>query len=159
MVFDDFSNSSPIALDRCTSTLGLRSLFFALSGAIQHLRYLNYGLSLVLCFIGVKMVCAEGPTLANAICGWLGRDVPAWVPAEDSLHLPTWVSLIVICSVLAVTVVVSLVFKPHEESEKSLRSSSSSDAHDLPLGSSSSGAAQADPAPEGDREAPAEPQT
>lgn len=36
--------------------LGLRSLYFALAGAIAYFRYLKVGLSLVLAFIGVKML-------------------------------------------------------------------------------------------------------
>jgi len=36
--------------------LGLRSLYFVLAGAISYFRYLKYGLSLVLAFIGVKML-------------------------------------------------------------------------------------------------------
>lgn len=36
--------------------LGLRSLYFVLAGAIAYFRYLKYGLSLVLAFIGVKML-------------------------------------------------------------------------------------------------------
>lgn len=36
--------------------LGLRSLYFALAGAIAYFRYLKVGLSLVLVFIGVKML-------------------------------------------------------------------------------------------------------
>ncbi len=35
--------------------LGLRSLYFVLAGAIDYFRYLKYGLSIVLIFIGVKM--------------------------------------------------------------------------------------------------------
>ncbi|MFN0067932.1 MAG: TerC family protein [Limisphaerales bacterium] len=38
--------------------LGLRSLYFALAGAIEYFRYLKVGLSLVLIFIGVKMLLA-----------------------------------------------------------------------------------------------------
>ena len=36
--------------------LGLRSLYFVLAGAIGYFRYLKFGLSIVLVFIGVKMV-------------------------------------------------------------------------------------------------------
>ena len=36
--------------------LGLRSLYFVLAGAIQYFRYLKVGLSIVLVFIGLKMV-------------------------------------------------------------------------------------------------------
>ena len=119
--------------------LGLRSLFFALSGAIQHLRYLNYGLSIVLCFIGLKMCAAEGATLIQAICGWIGRDLPAWLPTEvidgkvvaQGYHMETWHSLAVICTLLTITVIISLVFRPKGgDEEKSLTTSSSS--HDLP---------------------------
>ena len=36
--------------------LGLRSLYFVLAGAIQYFKYLKIGLSIVLVFIGVKMI-------------------------------------------------------------------------------------------------------
>lgn len=36
--------------------LGLRSLYFALAGVMLLFRYLNYGLSLILVFVGVKML-------------------------------------------------------------------------------------------------------
>ncbi|WP_035066235.1 TerC family protein [Nitratidesulfovibrio termitidis] len=36
--------------------LGLRALYFALAGVIHRFRYLKYGLSLVLVFIGAKMI-------------------------------------------------------------------------------------------------------
>ena len=39
--------------------LGLRALFFALSGMMQSFIYLHYGLSAILAFIGVKMILAH----------------------------------------------------------------------------------------------------
>lgn len=39
--------------------LGLRSLFFALSGMMQLFRYLKYGLSIILTFVGVKLLIAN----------------------------------------------------------------------------------------------------
>jgi tellurite resistance protein TerC len=36
--------------------MGLRSMYFALAGLMEMFRYLHYGLSLVLSFIGVKML-------------------------------------------------------------------------------------------------------
>jgi tellurite resistance protein TerC len=39
--------------------LGLRSLYFALSGMMGKFRYLNVGLALVLSFVGVKMLIAQ----------------------------------------------------------------------------------------------------
>ncbi|WP_317195496.1 TerC family protein [Rufibacter psychrotolerans] len=39
--------------------LGLRALYFALAGIMQLFHYLHYGLSLILVFIGVKLVISE----------------------------------------------------------------------------------------------------
>ena len=39
--------------------LGLRSLFFAVGGLLRYLHYLKYGLSLILIFVGVKMLLPE----------------------------------------------------------------------------------------------------
>jgi len=65
--------------------LGLRALYFALAGIIEHFRYLKVSLVFLLAFIGVKMLLAH-------------------------LHpIPTWVSLTVIASVLFVGVVASLI--------------------------------------------------
>lgn len=145
--------------------LGLRSLFFALSGAIQHLRYLNYGLSIVLCFIGLKMCAAEGPTFIQAFCGWIGRDLPAWLPTEikngevvaHGYHMQTWHSLLVICTLLGITVAISLIFRPKGEEEEVTSLSSSSDDlpavgadEDAPLSSSSAAPSSAPAAEAGE---------
>jgi tellurite resistance protein TerC len=66
--------------------LGLRSLFFVISGLMGRLRYLNAGLAAVLCFVGVKML------------------------AEPWYKLPTPASLGVIALILTVSVVASLRF-------------------------------------------------
>ena len=39
--------------------LGLRSIYFALAGLMQIFHYLNYGLCLILVFVGTKMLIAE----------------------------------------------------------------------------------------------------
>ena len=55
--------------------LGLRSLFFVLSGFMQSFRFLKYGLAAILGFIGVKMILAEtlewhiSPTLSLGVLG------------------------------------------------------------------------------------------
>jgi tellurite resistance protein TerC len=41
------------------AVMGLRAIFFALSGVIQRLYYLNYGLAAILIFLGLKMVGSE----------------------------------------------------------------------------------------------------
>jgi tellurite resistance protein TerC len=52
--------------------LGLRSLYFVLAGAISSFRFLKYGLSLVLLFIGIKMLLDphDRPPL------WFQIDIP-----------------------------------------------------------------------------------
>jgi tellurite resistance protein TerC len=39
--------------------LGLRALYFALAGCMQIFKYLQNGLSIVLCFVGVKMILTD----------------------------------------------------------------------------------------------------
>jgi tellurite resistance protein TerC len=82
------------------AVLGLRSLFFALSGFMGLFRFLKYGLVVILVFIGVKMLLAETGGFLAA-CGVTG--VPEF-------HVPTGISLGVVAGVLAVTVAVSLAF-------------------------------------------------
>ena len=41
------------------AVMGLRALFFALSGVIQKFYYLNYGLAAILAFLGLKMITSE----------------------------------------------------------------------------------------------------
>ncbi|MCL2464563.1 MAG: TerC family protein, partial [Micrococcales bacterium] len=81
--------------------MGLRQLYFLLGGLLRRLTFLPYGLAVILGFIGLKM-------LAEALHGnevpFLNRGQPfAWAPA-----IPTWVSLVVIAVVLAVTVAASV---------------------------------------------------
>lgn len=64
--------------------VGLRSLYFVLAGAVRKLRYLNIGLSVILCFVGAKMLL------------------------ESVVPVPVYVSLLVIVSILGVTVVLSV---------------------------------------------------
>jgi tellurite resistance protein TerC len=73
--------------------LGLRALFFLVQGLLDRLVYLSTGLSIILAFIGVKL-----------ILHWLHVDVSAAVP-----EIPTLASLAVILGILAVVVVASLV--------------------------------------------------
>ena len=65
--------------------LGLRSLYFLLAHLVDRFVYLKIGLALVLAFVGAKMLGAH------------------------YVHLPNWLSLAVIVSVLAITIIVSLV--------------------------------------------------
>ena len=65
--------------------LGLRSFYFLLAGALPLFRYLDAGISSVLIFIGAKML------------------------AEPWLHVPTYLSLVVVSALLGTAVVASLL--------------------------------------------------
>ncbi|HLA63677.1 MAG TPA: TerC family protein [Rhodothermales bacterium] len=72
---------------------GLRAMFFLLVGVIEQVRYLHIGLGLVLTFIGGKML-AE--------------------PIFD-LHVPTWLSLVVVTGLIAASAVFSWVAAVREQ--------------------------------------------
>ena len=84
--------------------LGLRALFFLLSGVIDRFRFINYGISAVLVFVGIKMVA----DYAAKLWGWVG-------PHEDLI--PYWAALVVIGGLLAIAVAASLLIRPplHEQ--------------------------------------------
>lgn len=65
--------------------LGLRAMYFLLAGVMPYFRYLNYGLSAVLIFIGLKML------------------------GEKWVEVPTWLSLLIVGGLLTVAVVASLL--------------------------------------------------
>lgn len=65
--------------------LGLRALYFALAGIMHLFHYLNYGLAVILVFVGTKMLLGKGT-------------------------IPTEVSLLVIAGVLITSVMLSLLF-------------------------------------------------
>ena len=73
--------------------LGLRALFFLVQGLLDRLVYLSLGLSIILAFIGVKL-----------ILHWAHVDLDPRVP-----EIPTLVSLVVIVLILLVVTVASLV--------------------------------------------------
>jgi tellurite resistance protein TerC len=66
--------------------LGLRALYFLLSGVINTFRWLKLGLSVVLVFVGLKMLL------------------------EEVIHVPIAMSLAVIGSLLVVSIVASLIW-------------------------------------------------
>lgn len=68
------------------AVLGLRSLFFAISGLMKLFHYLQYGLAVILGFVGVKMLIA------------------------DFYKINIGVSLAVIASVITLSVIASLVW-------------------------------------------------
>lgn len=81
--------------------LGLRSMYFALAGMLELFHFLNYGLSAILIFVGSKML------LSNEGFELLGL----------RLHykIPIGVSLGVVASLLALSVLASLIFPPKDK--------------------------------------------
>lgn len=73
--------------------LGLRSLYFALSGVMKYFRFLKVGLSIILVFVGIKMIIV------------------------DFYKFPILISLGIIISILTISVLASLI-KPKQESDK-----------------------------------------
>jgi tellurite resistance protein TerC len=71
--------------------LGLRSLYFALAGMMEIFHFLNYGLAIILAFIGVKMVASE------------------WI------NIPIGVALGFVLGVLAISIAASLIFPKYDE--------------------------------------------
>ncbi|HEX8598227.1 MAG TPA: TerC family protein [Chloroflexia bacterium] len=77
--------------------LGLRALYFALAGIMDRFHYLKLGLSVVLGFVGAKMLL------------------------EAVVHIETWVSLVVVASVLTIAVVASLLRPPDKHLAEIIR--------------------------------------
>ena len=90
--------------------LGLRALYFVLEGALAKLVHLGHGLSLILAFIGVKLV------LHWAHGVWPG------VP-----EIPTLLSLGVILGILAVVTLTSLLANRRAEADASAPASEPED--------------------------------
>jgi len=65
--------------------LGLRSLYFVLAGAIDYFRFLKVGLSVVLVFIGAKMLISH------------------WRP------IPTTFSLVVVAGIIVASILISMI--------------------------------------------------
>ncbi len=82
--------------------MGLRQLYFLIGGLLQRLVYLSLGLSVVLGFIGVKLVMEA--LHENELPFVNGGEHIDGVPA-----IPIWLSLVIILGTLAVTTLASLV--------------------------------------------------
>jgi tellurite resistance protein TerC len=88
-IFGVTSDSFIVLTSNVFAILGLRALYFLLAGGMKRLHLLNYGLGIILAFVGTKML----------------------LEAVD-VHVPVWLSLTVIVSVLAITTVASIMLPP-----------------------------------------------
>jgi tellurite resistance protein TerC len=82
--------------------MGLRQLYFLLGGLLERLVYLAAGLSVVLGFIGVKLVLEA--LAENNLPFINGGEHVGWAP-----HIPIWLSLTVIISTLVTATAASLL--------------------------------------------------
>nr|WP_221381849.1 TerC family protein [Actinoplanes polyasparticus] len=92
--------------------MGLRQLFFLLGGLLERLVYLNYGLSAVLAFIGVKLFLEALHT--NTIPFINGGHGVHWAP-----EIPIWLSLLIIIGTLGIATAASLI-KSSRDAKKEL---------------------------------------
>lgn len=99
-VIPDPSKKMLIYSSNIFAVLGLRSLFFLLNGAASKFDYLQQGIAVVLLFIGLKMLV---PMLEFA-----GVD-------KKYLHIPEWLSLLVI----VVCITGAIVYSAYHKKEKS----------------------------------------
>ena len=76
--------------------LGLRALYFALAGITKYFRFLKYGLSAILIFVGIKM-CISG-----------------------FFKFPVLISLLVILGILTISVLSSVIIKEKSKNQDTL---------------------------------------
>ncbi|EJF51557.1 integral membrane protein, TerC family [Schaalia georgiae F0490] len=102
--------SEPFLVFSCTvfALMGLRQLFFLVDSLLSRLVYLGFGLGAVLAFIGVKLIL-------EALRGGALPFVAGGAPLASLPEIPSALSLCVVVSVLAVTVVASLVASSTKE--------------------------------------------
>jgi len=82
------SNPFIVYTSNVFAILGLRALYFALAGIMGLFHYLHYGLSVILVFVGTKMMLV------------------------DLFKIPVGISLMVVMSILIISVVLSKMFPP-----------------------------------------------
>ncbi|WP_347156398.1 TerC family protein [Pontibacter chitinilyticus] len=90
-------NSFIVYTSNVFALLGLRALYFALAGVMQLFHYLHYGLSLILTFIGVKLLISE------------------------YYEIDMRFALSIVGAILATSIMLSLLFPKKEEETKQVK--------------------------------------
>ncbi len=75
--------------------MGLRSMYFLISRMLEKFKYINYSLAIILAFVGLKMLFTH------------------------QLHIPEWISLVVIFGALLSGIVASLTIKENNSVDNS----------------------------------------
>jgi tellurite resistance protein TerC len=95
--------------------LGLRALYFLLAGVMDMFRYLKYGLSAVLIFVGLKMV-SEYAAHVPAVAQFVQNHIWGGFHVKPGHHLvPPAASLVVVLSLLAISIIASIIAKSRED--------------------------------------------
>ena len=94
-------NTFIVVTSNIFAIMGLRSLYFALSGILPMFRYIKYALAIILAFIGTKMIFNEGMKALGS----------AW-------HISNIVSLIVIVTLLIISIIASVIVGRAQERRK-----------------------------------------
>ena len=93
-IFAITTNTFIVYTSNVFAILGLRSMYFLLAGVVEKFHYLKMGLAVVLTFIGAKMLIVA-----------------------FGIHIPIWISLIFVATVLLGSVAASLFWPKAEEIE------------------------------------------
>ena len=94
-------NTFIVVTSNIFAIMGLRSLYFALSGILPMFRYIKYALAIILAFIGTKMIFNEGMKALGS----------TW-------HISNIVSLIVIVTLLIISIIASVIVSRVQERRK-----------------------------------------
>ncbi len=100
-VFSITRNAFIVFTSNVFAILGLRSLYFVLVGAINYFRHLKTGLSVVLVFVGVKMLL----------------DPHGSEPKWFQLEIPTGVSLLTVAGIFLISIALSVTAARREKVE------------------------------------------
>jgi tellurite resistance protein TerC len=98
-VFSVTRNAFIVFTSNVFAILGLRSLYFMLAGALGYFRYLKFGLSVVLMFVGAKMLLQPHDSEVK------------WFQVE----ITTGVSLLVVAAILAISIALSATAAQREK--------------------------------------------
>jgi tellurite resistance protein TerC len=98
-VFSITKNAFIVFTSNVFAILGLRSMYFLLAGALGYFRYLKFGLSVVLVFVGVKMLL----------------DPHDHEPKWFQIQIPANISLMIIGTVVLIAIVLSTMVAEREK--------------------------------------------
>ena len=107
-IFSITQNSFLVFTANIFALMGLRQLYFLLGDLLDRLRYLHYGIAVILGFIGVKLILHA--MHVNELPFINGGHHIEWAP-----DIPIWLSLTVIVASMGVATIASLVASSKEK--------------------------------------------